>query len=236
MTKRSLHFRAGSSLSRALRIFVSCTLLGFVFWPLAIVAAHGEPKAKQSIVGDTPADAIETSVSDIVSNPLDFNNKLVKFRGLAAVSSELSMIEGYGTSDAIWLTYAGSAESPGPTATILGSAVPGGIGSATAGAPLIPVRLIKDSNFRRFEGLLNAAAKTERSDSGPTYGVVATFVGRLDSVSADVHAAHLKQNPVEHPDGKGFGFMGTFDTELVVESVEGPFELYPDHYRPSGSK
>jgi hypothetical protein len=50
--------------------------------------------------------------------------------------------------------------------------------------------------------------------------VTATFAGRIDSVSKQLHEAHLKRSPLEHNDGRGFGHMGMFDAELVVGLVE----------------
>jgi hypothetical protein len=46
--------------------------------------------------------------------------------------------------------------------------------------------------------------------------VTATFTGRIDSVSKELHAAHLKQSPNEKHGFKGFGQMGLFDAQLVV--------------------
>ncbi|HXY25425.1 MAG TPA: hypothetical protein VEI73_12290 [Candidatus Acidoferrum sp.] len=50
--------------------------------------------------------------------------------------------------------------------------------------------------------------------------VTATFTGRIDSVSKQIHEAHLKRSPFEHNDAKGFGQMGLFDAQLVVGLVE----------------
>jgi len=50
--------------------------------------------------------------------------------------------------------------------------------------------------------------------------VTATFTGRIDSVSKELHAAHLKQGPNQKSDFRGFGQMGLFDSQMVVELVE----------------
>jgi len=50
--------------------------------------------------------------------------------------------------------------------------------------------------------------------------VTATFNGRIDSVSKQLHEAHLKKSPSEPQDFKGFGQMGMFDAQIVVGIVE----------------
>jgi hypothetical protein len=50
--------------------------------------------------------------------------------------------------------------------------------------------------------------------------VTATFTGRIDGVSKEIHAAHLKRSSFDHPDFKGFGQMGMFDAQFVLQSVE----------------
>jgi len=93
----------------------------------------------------------------------------------------------------------------------------------------ISVRLIKDSNFDEFERYWAISAKGEACAEGPppefppdctTYRVTATFTGRVDGVSKEVHAAHLKRASRDPVDWKGFGQMGMFDAQVVVQSVE----------------
>lgn len=53
-----------------------------------------------------------------------------------------------------------------------------------------------------------------------TYRVAATFTGRVDGVSKQVHEAHRKRSSGDQIDGKGFGHMGMFDAQIVVQSIE----------------
>ncbi|PYU28542.1 MAG: hypothetical protein DMG32_02325 [Acidobacteria bacterium] len=59
-----------------------------------------------------------------------------------------------------------------------------------------------------------------REKRAPTYRVTATFIGRIDGVSKEIHAAHVKRSSRNPVDGKGFGHMGMFDAQIVVQSVE----------------
>src|SRR5215467_1649806 len=93
----------------------------------------------------------------------------------------------------------------------------------------IPVHLIRYANYRQLMHWLALSAKGKACADGPplafppdctTYRVAATFTGRIDGVSNQVHEAHRKRSSVDQIDGKGFGHMGMFDEQIVVQSVE----------------
>jgi hypothetical protein len=84
----------------------------------------------------------------------------------------------------------------------------------------IPVKLARDSNFYRFETLMNARSQKSDADWFFAQWVTATFVGRIDAVSAGIHAAHQKRTRIGGADDWGFGHLGLFDAELVMQSVE----------------
>ncbi|MGC2421138.1 MAG: hypothetical protein WA405_05760 [Candidatus Acidiferrales bacterium] len=191
--------------------------------------------AKQDSAAPVPAKPIETTVCEILENPAAYNNKLVRVRGRLSVDSESAVIEGYGCSHAIWFTYPDGSGPPGMIATTLGRAVPGGTNSQGVRVAPIRVNLVFDSNFRKFQKFATTAAKAQNQADEQYekdqrsrmvfYGVIATFIGRIDGVSAEVHAAHLKRSPNDLADWKGFGQMGMYDAELVLQSVQGPFEI-----------
>ena len=60
-----------------------------------------------------------------------------------------------------------------------------------------------------------------KKDADPLtlYRVAATFTGRIDAVSDDVHAFHLKRKSTDRADFLGFGQMGLFDAQFVLQSV-----------------
>ena len=169
---------------------------------------------------------IKTTVCEIVENPAAFNNKLVRVRGHVSVNFEYSTLEGDGCTDAIWFAYGDGSAPPGLVAYIIGNALPAAEDAQGARVALIRVRLIRNSNFNKFERLMTAAVKADARSAKShanelvLHRVTATFVGRIDGVSPEIHAAHLKRSPTDRPDYKGFGQMGLFDAQLVVQSVE----------------
>jgi hypothetical protein len=89
----------------------------------------------------------------------------------------------------------------------------------------VPVTLVKDSSFRRFQKLMEARveadARSEKQDPNNCafHRVAATFTGRIDGVSDGIHAFHLKRKPTDRADFLGFGQMGMFDAQFVLHSV-----------------
>ena len=90
----------------------------------------------------------------------------------------------------------------------------------------VPVKLVRDSKFETFEkqvqAMSNADAAYEKEHPGKfiEHCVTATFVGRVDSVSPEVHQFHKNQRSKEHNDGLGFGQMGLFEAQFILQSVD----------------
>jgi len=195
----------------------------FTLLVLAQSAMHGQnlPTSKQQTL-------METTVCKILENPSAYHNKLVKIRGFAHISPEYSLLEDSGCSEAIWFVLQDSA-SPVLVATVNGRGTPGSKNSKGTATSTLPVHLVKDSNYRELIRYLEASAKGEGClDEAPslsvpdcrTYSVSATFTGRIDGVSKEIRKAHLKRTSRDSPDFKGFGHMGMFDAQLVVQTVE----------------
>lgn len=170
---------------------------------------------------------IDTTVCAVLNNPAAFNNKLVRVRGYVSASAEYSELEGDGCSRSIWFAY-GNGEAPlALVAYVNGGASPGAQDPEGKLILPVPVKLVQDSHFRRFQRLMKAAAKAnarseKRNADSPTFHrVAATFVGRIDGVSDDIHAFHLKRKATDKADFLGFGQMGLFDAQLVMQSVAG---------------
>jgi hypothetical protein len=174
---------------------------------------------------------IETTVCKILDNPSAYNNKLVKVRGIVSVSSEYSTLddprcaEGLG----IWFAFAGGSGLPGLEMIVNGKGTPRGKDLKGVRIPPIPVHLIRDAGYLQLIRYLQLSAKGASCLDEPafpdvpdctTYRVAAVFTGRIDSVSKAAHAAHLRQSHRAPLDFKGFGHMGLFDAQLVVQSVE----------------
>lgn len=166
---------------------------------------------------------ISTTVCDILKDPSAFNNKLVEVRGYVSVSFEYSILQSEACAGEIWFALADASGPPGLAVTVPGRGAPGEKDSNGHRRQPIPVNLVRDADFEKFEHYLSESSKVQPGrPCGPDchlYQVTATFVGRIDGVSKKVHAAHLRRSPLQPPDGKGFGQMGLFDAQLVVQSV-----------------
>ena len=183
---------------------------------------------------------ITTTVCEILEDPSSFNNKLVEVRGYVTVNFEYSILRSETCSGEIWFALADGSGPPGLAITVSGRSTPGEKGSNGRRMHPIPVTLIRDANFEKFESYLAESAKVQpERPCGPDchlYQVTATFIGRLDGVSQEVHAAHLKRGTYQPSDGKGFGQMGLFDAQLVVQSVKNVDALELTHAGKNQSK
>jgi hypothetical protein len=183
---------------------------------------------------------INTTVCAILKRPSAFNNKLVRVHGYVSGNFEYSNLGADGCSDSIWFAYAGGEGPPGLIAYVTGGAIPGTEDTEGRLVLPVPVKLVKDSNFLRFEKLMRARAEANEQslkENGAyitLYRVAATFVGRIDGVSDDVHAFHLKRKDTDLADFLGFGQMGLFDAQFVLQSVEGDavLEKFPPMANP----
>lgn len=169
---------------------------------------------------------IETSVCAILENPSAFNNKIVSVHGHFSGNFEYSELSGDGCSGSIWFAYGNGGGPPSLVAHVSGSAEPGA--RDIDGRRILPVtvKLIQNEKLARFEKLAILMAKLDAQPQGtdPTrsisHQVTATFLGRIDAVSPDIHSFHLKRKPTDRADFLGFGQMGLFDAQFVLEAVE----------------
>ncbi len=174
---------------------------------------------------------IETSICEIAKTPWAFNNKMVRVRGHVWNNFEYSEISGDGCGESIWFAYGNGFGPPGLAAYVAGGATSGGENEDGDRVAPIPVKLVLDSNFRKFERLMveraRADARSEKLNPGRYifHEVTATFIGRIDGVTPEIHAAHLKRSPTDRADYLGFGQMGLFDAQLVIQSVAGDAAL-----------
>ena len=202
----------------------ACYPLALLILTATVPSAYAQKDSKN--VQPKP---IETTVCEIMKNPSAFNNKLVRVRGHVEVSFEYSFLEDDDCSDALWFALADGSGPPGLVAIVNGEGKPGGKNSKGVAVKPLLVRLIRDSNFEKFEHYMAVKAEGRPCVNSPfeptptdcaVDRVTATFTGRIDSVSKQLHQAHLKRSHSGPNDGKGFGQMGMFDAELVVGLVE----------------
>jgi hypothetical protein len=177
-----------------------------------------------------PPTPVETSMCKILDDPSSYNNKLVKIRGYVQASFEYSVLLDEACPDrGIWFALADGSGPPELLASVTGKGTPGSRDSKGRVGPPVSVRLTRDSNLEKLQHYWALSAKGEACANAPvstqppdctTYRVTATFIGRVDGVSKEVHAARLKRSSSEGTDWKGFGHMGLFDAQIVVQSVD----------------
>jgi hypothetical protein len=169
---------------------------------------------------------INTTVCAILKHPASFNNKAVRVHGYVSGNFEYSELGADGCPGSIWFAYGSGEGPPGLVAYVNGGARPGAEDAEGRLILPIPVKLVEDSSFRHFEKLMKARTRADEQSekrNPNTYvfhRVSATFTGRIDGVSDDVHAFHLKQKDTGRADFLGFGQMGLFDAQFVLQSVE----------------
>jgi len=174
---------------------------------------------------------MDTTVCAILEDPFAFNNKMVRVHGHFSGNFEYSELSGDGCSGSIWFAYGNGSGPPSLAMYVAGGAQAGAVDSEGKRILPVPVTLVQDEDFRRFESLVRAGARLDARPQGADpnkfvfHQVSATFVGRVDGVSPDIHAFHLKRKPTDRADYLGFGQMGLFDAQLVLQSVEGHARL-----------
>ena len=207
---------------------------------LACITPVNEQKS-QLVARQKP---LETTVCAILEHPSAFNNKIVRIRGYASGNFEYSFLGADGCTDSLWFAYGNGEGPPDLVATISGGARPGSEDAEGRLILPVPVNLVQDSNFRQFQKLMRARAEAdertlqENVDALTFYRVAATVTGRIDAVSDDVHAFHLKRTASDRADFLGFGQMGLFDAQFVLQSVEhdAVLEKFPPIPNPDRTK
>ena len=133
-----------------------------------------------------------------------------------------------GCSGSMWFAYGSGEELPGLVAYVNGGARPGAEDAEGRVVLPIPVKLVQDAGFHRFQELMKARAAADKrsmKQDAKTFTitrhrVASTFVGRVDAVSNDIHEFHRKRNELDGADYLGFGQMGLYDAQFVLQSVE----------------
>jgi hypothetical protein len=169
---------------------------------------------------------IATTVCAVIEHPAAFNNKIVRIHGYASGNFEYSELGADGCFGSLWLAYGNGEGPPGLVATVRGGARSGSEDSEGRLILPVPVELVQNSNYQRFKKQMRARAQAderssrENANSFTFYRVTATFIGRIDAVPDDIHEFHLKRKDTDRADYLGFGQMGLFDAQFVLQSVE----------------
>jgi hypothetical protein len=168
---------------------------------------------------------VDTTICAILENPSTWNNRLVRVRGHYSGNFEYSMLSGDGCNDALWFAYGGGGAPPSLSAHVGGGASPGAEDAEGRFILPVPITLVRNLKFSHFETQVEQMAKADdesykkNPDKFVDRCVTATFTGRLDAVSAEVHKFRKLHPPREQSDFLGFGQMGLFESEFVLETV-----------------
>jgi hypothetical protein len=160
---------------------------------------------------------VDTTICAILADPPAFNNKVVRIRGRYSGNFEYSELSGDGCSGSLWLAYAGGGGPPNLAAYVSMSNMLGSEDSDGKRILPVPVVLVRDSKLERFNALVRM--NTGRYGPSTDQRVTATFIGRIDAASKEVHD-YLQKQLLEKRIGLGFGQMGSFEAQFTLESVE----------------
>ena len=166
------------------------------------------------------AQVVDTTVCDILKDPASFNGKMVRIKGTASSGFDQFVVKGPGcgmrVSD-IWLSYPeGTKGKAGPAAMIEMQPAQNYAGTVAA-VQRTPVVLDKSKDFKQFDSLLAAPAKSSVMCLGcQRYEVSATMVGRLDGVEK---AGFVRDKAGKITSWTGFGNLNAYSARLVLQSV-----------------
>jgi len=166
------------------------------------------------------ADIVESSVCDVLADPLSFDGKVIRIKNATVVAGfDEFLIEGGGCNPpaAIWLDYPEATKGKaGPIAFVRlqvarNSALP------SVGQRRATVTLQRDRDFERFDALLSTPHKSSVTCLGCVrYTVTATLVGRLDGTDI---AGVVRDKGGKPTRLAGFGNLNLYRARLVLQSV-----------------
>lgn len=171
---------------------------------------------------------MDTTVCAILDNPAAFNNRLVRVRGHFSGNFEYSTLSGDGCQEGLWFGYGGAGGPPTLVAHVGGGGRPGSEDPEGKLILPVPVILVRDSKLKRFEEqtvlMANADEDYQKEHPGQyvSHCVTATFIGRIDAVSSEIHEfrKNLKKEQRQgSADYLGFGQMGLYEAQLIVQAV-----------------
>jgi hypothetical protein len=167
------------------------------------------------------AQAVDTDICAVVKNPVPFDGKIVRIKGIAVAGYDHFIVKDANVCgfpvDGIWLEYpAGTHGKAGAAALV--TVQPARNYSGPYKAPTrTPVVLDKSKDFKNFDSLMSQPHKGPGMCPGCVKSTVsATFVGRIDAV-ANVNLKRDKDGKIT--DFGGFGNANAYPARLVLQSV-----------------
>lgn len=168
------------------------------------------------------AQAVDTTICEILDHPQSFNGKIVRIKGTAVASFDQFVVKGadcgINVNKNIWLSYPeGIKAKAGPAVMVQVQPAH----NFTGDVPVVqrtPVTLDKNNkDFKLFDSQLATPYKKGGMCLGCNkFEVTATLVGRLDSVEK----AGVQRDKAGKIVGfGGFGHMNSYAARLVLQSV-----------------
>lgn len=166
------------------------------------------------------AQAVDTTVCEILKNPAAFNGKIVKIKGTVEAGFDQFAIKGAGCGQKvndIWLAYPeGTKAKSGPAVVLQLQPARNFAGTVAVAEQRAAVTLDKSKDFKQFDSLLSTSFKGDGMCLGcGRYTVTATLVGRLDAQKAGV--TFDKAGKIAAIGG--FGHLNAYSARLVLQSV-----------------
>jgi hypothetical protein len=166
------------------------------------------------------AQAVDTTVCEILKNPVSFDGKIVKIKGTVEAGFDQFVIKGADCGQKvndIWLAYPeGTKAKAGAALTVQLQPAKNFAGTVAPAEQRAAVTLDMSKDFKQFDSLLSSKFKGDGLCIGCVrYTVTATLVGRLDGAKAGIERDKT---------GKivaigGFGNLNTYTVRLVLQSV-----------------
>jgi hypothetical protein len=179
------------------------------------------------------AQMVNAKICDILTHPKDFDGKTVQVTGTVAAGFDEFIIRDTNcnqTVNAIWLDYpTGTKAKAGPVAMITLQLAKNSPGQASAVSEM-HVTLDTGGDFKKFDSILSAPAKTSGLCLGCVRSTVtATLTGRLDAVDT----VSLEKTGSMFTVVKGFGNLGRYPARLVIQSISNVSENEIDYSKPA---
>jgi hypothetical protein len=172
-----------------------------------------------SIAISLHAQAVDTTVCDVLKDPASFNGKTVRIKGTISSGFDEFIIKAEDCKyhiGGIWLAYPeGTKAKSGPVA-LLQLQPAANFAGTIAPADRAPVILDKSKDFKQFDSLLAAPNNGNGMCLGCTKSEVsATLTGRIDAVKPDLR----RDASGKIIDITGFGNLNLYPVRLVLQSV-----------------
>ena len=170
------------------------------------------------------AQAVDTTVCDVVKKPASYDGKIVKIKGTVIAGLDEFVIKDAADPNcgfqvnAIWLSYpAGTKGKAGPVAIVQAQPAHNFTGKYTP-PTRAAVTLDKSKDFKQFDSLLSQPHQkgADICLGCMRYEVTATLIGRLDGVA---DASLQRDAGGKITSFGGFGNMNAYPARLVLQSV-----------------